>query len=520
MKKIILFILAVSIFSKINGQSITLDPNGASSQSIINASTTNQGVLFPSMNSLQRTSIVSPVNGLLVYDTDTNGFWYSQNGVWTELPKVSLWSVNGVAGNEIRNTNNGGFWSSNAGIVPYLANDITNPPTSPTTGLGTRLMWIPSRSAFRCGTVNGDAWDANNVGLHSFASGYNSRASGLGNIAFGTNAISDGTSNTIAFGENTQATGNNGLAMGYGARVNSQYGIAIGNTALADGSSNTIAIGQNTNAVGTNGVAIGTGTNANSYYSIAMGYNNLPIASNATSWVSTDPLLYIGNGQTSGTQSNALVIQKNGVINIGTTPNASTSFKLKVGGSISASLTVQANNLRATSLSGTTERHVCTDANGNLIECASQNSYYNVSALGFHPVLSNTTPSTTFVRNVDRALISFANNTKTADAYAFAPVELPDGVTVTKLTMNYLQNTGGSMILTFYSVEKLTNAVGTVEGTITSIAGTGILEKTLTLDKPAAIDNSKYYYYLKLIAGSSWQGTDMAMRGVIFAYTK
>jgi hypothetical protein len=121
---------------------------------------------------------------------------------------------------------------------------------------------------------------------------------------------------------------------------------------------------------------------------------------------------------------------------------------------------------------------------------------------------------------VDRALISFANNTKTADAYAFAPVELPDGVTVTKLTMNYLQNTGGSMILTFYSVEKLTNAVGTVEGTITSIAGTGILEKTLTLDKPAAIDNSKYYYYLKLIAGSSWQGTDMAMRGVIFAYTK
>ena len=184
------------------------------------------------------------------------------------------------------------------------------------------MMWISPRSAFRCGTVNGDAWDAANIGLHSFASGYNSKATGLGNIAFGTNAISDGTSNTIAFGENTRAIGNNGLAMGYGARVNAQYGVAIGNNSIADGTSNTIAIGELNNASGTNCVAIGTGINSNAYYSVAMGYYNIIPTANATSWVATDPLFTIGNGQSSATRSNAMTILKNGNVGIGVSPVA------------------------------------------------------------------------------------------------------------------------------------------------------------------------------------------------------
>lgn len=320
MKKIaFLIIIGTIVFaSKAYSQSITLTPN---TQSIIDANSTTQGVLFPRMNSTQRTGISSPANGLLVYDTNTNSFWYSQNGVWTELPKSSLWSVNGLAGNEIRNTNTGGFWSSNPTILPFI-DDNGLSQTAPTSGAGTRLMWVSSRSAFRCGTVNGDAWDAANVGLHSFASGYNSRATGLGCIAFGTNAISDGTSNTIAFGENTRATGNNGLAMGYGARANAQYGVAIGNNSFADGTSNTLAFGEVANASGTNGVAIGTGVNANSYYSVAMGYYNIIPVANATSWVASDPLFTIGNGQSSVARSNAMMILKNGNVGIGVSPIA------------------------------------------------------------------------------------------------------------------------------------------------------------------------------------------------------
>ncbi|GAB3510863.1 hypothetical protein [Emticicia fontis] len=453
---------------------------------------------------------------------------------------VSLWTIAGAGGNEIRNTNTGGFWSSYSSLVPIGATDITNPATAPVSGGGTRMMWIPSRSAFRCGSVDGNAWDANNIGLHSFATGYNSSATGTGNVAIGTGAISDGTSNTIAIGEGAYATGarnmafgigaiadgtSNTIAIGENAHASGSGGMAFGVGAFADGSVRAIAIGENTRASGNNSTAIGTGTLANAYYSVALGYYNSPITSaSATSWVSTDPLLYVGNGQSAVNQSNAMVIQKNGVININVTPTISTAFRLKLGGSMSATGTVQASNLRSTGLAGAGDRHVCTDASGNLIECAAseiKTLYYNVSALGFHPVLSSTTPSTAFFRNVERALISFANGTKSGDAHAFAPVELPDGVKMVKMLMNYKQNSGGTMKLTFYSVEKQTDAVGTVQAIISSAVGAGSIQETsINFDKDIIIDNSKYYYYLKLETVSNWQGTDMALRGVIFSYTK
>lgn len=452
---------------------------------------------------------------------------------------AGLWTVAGAGGNEIQNTNAGGFWSSYNTLVPFIATDVTNPPTAPVAGSGTRMMWIPSRSAFRCGSVSGNAWDANNVGLHSFATGYNSWASGVGNVAMGMGAVSDGTSNTFAFGENAHAStgyGNmafglgaisdgtsNTIAMGESAHASGNGSMAFGSFAFADGSVRSVAIGANTRASGNYSTSIGTGTTANAYYSVALGYYNSPIGTaSATTWVSTDPLLYIGNGQSSVNQSNAMVIQKNGVVNINSTPGISTTYRLRLGGSMSATGTVQASTLRSTGLAGSGERHVCTDASGNLIECATsaQIFSYNVSALGFHPILSSSTPATAFVKNVEKALISFANNTKSADGYAYAPVELPDSVTLHKMQMHFKQNTGGTMTLTFYSVEKQTDAIGTVQASITSASGSGIQEKSVDFDKDTIVNNNKYYYYLKLEAGSNWQGTDMAFRGVVFTYTK
>jgi hypothetical protein len=453
---------------------------------------------------------------------------------------VGLWAVVGAGGNEIQNTNAGGFWSSYNTLVPFNATNITNPPTAPVAGSGTRMMWIPSRSAFRCGSVSGNAWDANNVGLHSFAAGYNSWASGIGNVAMGMGAISDGTSNTFAFGENARAStgyGNmafgmgsiadgtsNTIAIGESAHASGNGSMAFGSFALADGSVRSIAMGENTRASGNNSTSIGTGTIANAYYSLALGYYNSPIAGvNATSWVSTDPLLYIGNGQSSGVQSNAMVIQKNGVVNINSTPGVSTTYRLRLGGSMSATGTVQASNLRSTGLAGSGERHVCTDGSGNLIECVNSTAQvfaYNVSALGFHPILSSSTPATAFVKNVEKALISFANNTKSTDGYGYAPVELPDSVILNNMIMHFKQNTGGTMTLTFYRVGKQTDAVGTTLATLTSVSGSGIQEKTTSFDKDVLVNNAKYYYYLKLEAGATWQGTDMALRGVVFTYTK
>jgi hypothetical protein len=84
--------------------------------------------------------------------------------------------------------------------------DGTNGPT-PTSGAGTRLMWIPAKAAFRAGLVTGVAWDNANVGLYSFATGVDALASGTGSAAIG-----DGN----ASGPYSLALGATGYATLYG----------------------------------------------------------------------------------------------------------------------------------------------------------------------------------------------------------------------------------------------------------------------------------------------------------------
>jgi hypothetical protein len=240
MKKIlILLIISVSTFA----QSVEITP----------------GSILPQVTTAQRTSIASPKNGMLVFDTNTQSYWFRQSGGWTELPKGgstnNYWQL---TGNSIKNTNSGGFWSENAIGLNNLSNNTTNPPTAPAAGNGTRMMWIPSRSAFRAGTVVGgvNSWNANNIGLFSTAFGYNTRASEKFSTAMGYNTTASGYSST-AMGESTRATGQSSTAMGH-------YTIASGYSSTA--------MGSLTGASGEYSTAMGSITNASGIYSTAVGH--------------------------------------------------------------------------------------------------------------------------------------------------------------------------------------------------------------------------------------------------------
>jgi hypothetical protein len=66
----------------------TLTPH-ASAQLDVTSDT--KGVLVSRMTSAQRIAIASPADGLLVYDTDTKGFWYHKTGTgWTQLNNAPL----------------------------------------------------------------------------------------------------------------------------------------------------------------------------------------------------------------------------------------------------------------------------------------------------------------------------------------------------------------------------------------------------------------------------------------------
>jgi hypothetical protein len=195
------------------------------------------GNILPKMTTAQRNAIASPQDGMLVFDSSTQSYWYRKSGTWTELPQnntpVNFWQQTGAAGNEIKNTNSGGFWSENPVALTGFTDNFTNPPSTPVSGAGTRMMWIPSRSAFRVGTVSNVFsnasvnWDKDSIGLFSFASGFNTKAKGYISTAMGAESKASGSYST-ALGFNTNASGVSSTAMGFNTKASAQHSTAMG----------------------------------------------------------------------------------------------------------------------------------------------------------------------------------------------------------------------------------------------------------------------------------------------------
>lgn len=90
MKKFFLFLLTIAIYNTIFAQVGigTTTPN-ASAQLDITSS--NKGLLIPRMSSFNRTFLLNPANGLLVYDTTVNRIYQYQNGTWRFLITNEYW---------------------------------------------------------------------------------------------------------------------------------------------------------------------------------------------------------------------------------------------------------------------------------------------------------------------------------------------------------------------------------------------------------------------------------------------
>jgi hypothetical protein len=284
------------------------------------------------------------VGKVLTSDALGNASWQSPSGgggLWTQTLGF------------IENTNSNGFWSRFASALPIGADNTSYPPASPTSGNGTRMAWIPSRSAFQGGTFNTSdgsvRFVSENIGLFSFCYGLNSESRSRGGIAMGEGAIADGISNTLAFGESVVVRGTRNFGLGLLSNIE-------------DGTSNTILLGQNSNALaGQYNYGMGWGLQMSGYGTSTFGsYNVIPTGSNTT-WVNTDPLFVIGNGSSNVLRSNALMVLKDGRFGINRTQTdiSSISQKLQVSGGayIEGGL-----RLPTGAISG---RYLRTDASGN-----------------------------------------------------------------------------------------------------------------------------------------------------------
>lgn len=59
----------------------TLTPDASA---ILELSASDKGILIPRLSAAQRLAIVNPATGLLVYDTDSSGFWYYNGLMWVQ----------------------------------------------------------------------------------------------------------------------------------------------------------------------------------------------------------------------------------------------------------------------------------------------------------------------------------------------------------------------------------------------------------------------------------------------------
>lgn len=177
-----------------------------------------------------------------------------------------------------------------------------NTGATPVSGTGTRFMWIPSKNAFRAGTVNGNSWDNTNIGNNSFVFGNYSTATGTNSITFGSNSINGNdysvvlgyqTTNlsaaSLVFGRYAYNEVPSSVILGPNASVYAYYpgassirpGIAIGSVAKAYTDytnyygqytlGGSIAIGENAEAQKYDGIAIGSSAKTRNERSVAIG---------------------------------------------------------------------------------------------------------------------------------------------------------------------------------------------------------------------------------------------------------
>lgn len=257
---------------------------------------TKDGLGLSKLSTAEILAIINPEKGMTIFDKTTNIIRVFNGTIWTELApndadKANLWQKSGLAGNEIKNTNTGGFYTERPPVTEISA--FGQPPQI---GSGTRLMWMPNNSAFRVGTVTGNQWDNiynNPIGQFSFASGYNSNAAGNYSTAFGLNSNASGIA-AVAIGNGNTASGNQSTAFGFGTIASNLYATAMGNHSNASGYASTAiggstvasgsfstATGESTVASGASSFAVGTSVTASGNYAVATGLGSVASGNSA-----------------------------------------------------------------------------------------------------------------------------------------------------------------------------------------------------------------------------------------------
>lgn len=254
------------------GVAINTDNSDPDASAILDVKSTTQGVLIPRMTDADKTAIIAPATGLLIYQTDgTAGFYYYDGIDW-----VSISNGWGIAGNAGTTAGTNFVGTTDAQGLMFKTNDIQSGYIDilrNNTSLGQHSLI------------------ANTTGSNNVANGYQalySNTTGILNVAVGYQSLYSNTTGNYNTATGMQAlwyntTGNYNTATGRCALLSNTTGngnTAIGNTALysnttGDGNTATGSAALFSNTTGVDNTATGQGAlrlNTIGNYNTAMGY--------------------------------------------------------------------------------------------------------------------------------------------------------------------------------------------------------------------------------------------------------
>ena len=92
MKGIYIIIATFFFALPLLSQSVGINSDGSPphASAILHVKSINQGILTPRLNTIQRESIASPAVGLLVFDLDTQSFWFKGTSDWIEIADTGI----------------------------------------------------------------------------------------------------------------------------------------------------------------------------------------------------------------------------------------------------------------------------------------------------------------------------------------------------------------------------------------------------------------------------------------------
>ena len=87
MQKMILTMVFLAIATSYSYAQIAINENSSDPDpsAMLDITSTNKGILLPRMTTTERENINNPADGLLVFDNETQTFWYFENNRWNEI---------------------------------------------------------------------------------------------------------------------------------------------------------------------------------------------------------------------------------------------------------------------------------------------------------------------------------------------------------------------------------------------------------------------------------------------------